>query len=115
MSSHSDTVERYIEGFRRSDHAQILSCPTDDIVWEIRGHTTIEGKHAFDDEIENDAFESPSLRIDRMIETSDTVVALGGGSLAKKTGETFAFGFCEVFTFRGDAVCHLDTYHINLA
>ena len=115
MSKRTDVVERYIEGFRRSDHAQILSCLTDDVVWEIHGQTTLEGKDAFDAEIENDAFESPMLRLGRLIEADDAVVAMGGGSVARKGGgDATEFVFCEVFTFRGDAVSRLDTYHVNL-
>src|SRR5262245_14145220 len=48
MSTRKDVVERYIEGFRRSDHTMILSCLTDDVVWEIYGHTSLQGKAAFD-------------------------------------------------------------------
>ena len=37
MSENKDVVERYMEGFRRSDHAMILSCLTDDVVWDMPG------------------------------------------------------------------------------
>jgi uncharacterized protein len=105
VSARKGIVERYVEGFRRSDHAQILSCLTDDVVWELHGHKTLRGKDAFDAEIENDAFEgSPTLTIDRLIEEGDCVVATGGGSVAKRDGERLGFVFCEVFTFTGDAV-----------
>jgi hypothetical protein len=57
MSTRKGIVEKYIEGFRRSDHAQILSCLTDDVVWELHGYATLQGKEAFDAEIENDATE----------------------------------------------------------
>ena len=114
MSAHKDVVERYIEGFRRSDHAQILSCLTDDIVWELHGSKTVRGKEAFDGEIENDEFESPILTIERLIEEGNTVVAAGSGSVGKKGGDTLRFAFCEVFTFTDDAVSRLDTYHVWL-
>jgi hypothetical protein len=32
MSTRKAVVERYIEGFRRSDHTMVLSCLTDDVV-----------------------------------------------------------------------------------
>ena len=32
MSPRKSIVEKYIEGFNRSDHAQILSCLADDVV-----------------------------------------------------------------------------------
>jgi ketosteroid isomerase-like protein len=106
-------IERYIEGFRRTDHAQILSCLTDDIVWELHGHKTVRGKAAFDAEIENDFFEGqPTLAIYRMIEEGDAVAVTGGGSVKKKGGETMKFVFSEIFHFTGSLVHRLETYHL---
>jgi len=55
MSTHKAIVEKYIEGFRRTDHAEILSCLADDIVWVLHGYKTLHGKQAFDAEIETKA------------------------------------------------------------
>lgn len=116
MSTRKGVVQKYIEGFRRTDHAMILSCLTDDVVWVLHGYKTFHGKNAFDAEIENDAFEgSPTLTIDRLIEEGDTVVATGGGSAAKKGGGRFDFVFCDVFTFNGDLISRLDTYLVGLS
>ncbi len=96
MSSNKDLVQTYMDGFRRSDHAQILSCLADDIVWELPGHTTLSGKEAFDREIENDSFEgSPTLTVDRLIQEDDAVVAVGAGQAAKKGGGVMRFVFCD--------------------
>jgi ketosteroid isomerase-like protein len=116
VSTRKGVVEKYIEGFRRTDHSLILSCLTDDVVWELHGHKTLRGKDAFDAEIENDAFDgSPTLAVDRLIEEGDTVVATGGGSVTQKGGDRLRFVFCEVFTFTGDVVSRLDTYHVWLS
>ena len=116
MSARKATVEKYIEGFRRSDHAQILSCLTDDIVWALHGYKTLHGKDEFDAEIENEGFEgSPTITVDRLIEEGDTVVATGSGSVAQTDGKRREFVFSEVFTFTGDAVSRLDTYHVWLS
>jgi ketosteroid isomerase-like protein len=113
VSTRTEIVEKYIEGFRRSDHAMILSCLTEDVVWELHGYKTLRGKDEFDSEIENEEFEpNPTLTIDRMFEDGHSVVATGGGSTTKKTGEELKFAFCEVFTFSGDAVSHLETFHV---
>jgi uncharacterized protein len=113
MSTRKAIVEKYIEGFRRSDHDQILSCLTDDVGWALHGYKTLQGKEAFDAEIESEGFEGgPTITIDRLIEEGDAVVATGGGSVAEKGGARREFVFCEVFTFRGDAVSRLDTYHV---
>ncbi|WP_320777214.1 nuclear transport factor 2 family protein [Streptomyces sp. CRN 30] len=108
-------VETYIEGFRRSDHAMILSCLAEDVVWEMHGRTTLRGKEAFDAEIGNDAFEGgPELWLDRLVEEGDTVVATGGGRTRRKDGEVLGFLFSDVFTFTGDAISRLETYQVNL-
>jgi uncharacterized protein len=116
MSTRKRTVEKYMKGFRRTDHAQILSCLTDDVVWQLHGHKTIRGKDAFDAEIENEGFEGgPTLTVERLIEEGDSVVATGSGSVTKQGGEELSFVFCEVFTFTGDEVSRLDTYHLWLS
>lgn len=116
MSARKAVVETYIEGFRRKDHAMILGCLTDDVVWDLHGYTTLRGKDAFDAEIENEAFEgAPELWIDRFVEEGDTVVAVGGGRARKKDGEVLAFGFADVFHFTGEAINRVETYQVNLS
>lgn len=115
MSQQKAVVETYMEGFRRSDHELILSCVTDDVVWELYGYTTLTGKDAFDNEIENPEFVgSPELTIDRLIEEGNTVVALGMGKVARRSGEPLDFLFSDVFTFTGDKISRLETYQVNL-
>jgi ketosteroid isomerase-like protein len=116
MSVRKDVVESYIEGFRRTDHAQILSCLSDDVVWELPGYATLTGKDAFNREIENEAFVgSPTLTIDRLVEEGDTVVAVGSGEAARRDGNLLRFVFCDVFTFSGDKINRLETYQVNLS
>ena len=66
MSENKRTVDRYMAGFRVSDHAEILSCLTDDVEWEIPGMFHSLGKAAFDKEIENEAFVGrPDIAVSR--------------------------------------------------
>lgn len=115
MSSRRSLVETYFEGFRRSDHAAILACLTEDVVWDVVGHSHLEGKAAFDGEIENEQFEgSPALTIDRLVEEGDTLVALGEGRGALKGGAAFRFAFCTVFTFADDLIRRVESYIVPL-
>lgn len=76
MSLNKKTIHRYIDGFNKSDHDQILSCLTGDIEWLMPGAFHLTGQDAFDKEIENDAFAgSPIVKITRMIEENDVVIA----------------------------------------
>ena len=115
MSPRKETVEAYFEGFRRSDHQQILACLTDDVVWDLPRFKHLTGKDAFDREIENPDFVgSPALVVDRLVEESDTVVAIGTGKTTHKSGEVFQFAFCDVFTFAGDKMCRVESYVVPL-
>jgi len=115
VASHKGVVEAYIEGFRQVDHATILACLTDDVEWVIHGHRTLQGKAAFDGEIESGAtVGGPTLVIDRMVEEGDIVVAVGHGDMTLRDGGPVPFVFTEVFTFDGDRMRRLETFHINL-
>jgi uncharacterized protein len=72
MTENKTVVERYLDGFTRSDHQQILSCLTEDVEWYMPGMFHLVGKAAFDKEIENDAFVGrPTITLARMIEEND--------------------------------------------
>jgi ketosteroid isomerase-like protein len=76
VSENKRTVERYIDGFNKSDHEQILGCLTEDIQWTVFGAFHLVGKDAYDKEIENPAFTgSPEITILRMVEENDVVMA----------------------------------------
>lgn len=114
-NDHKAVVEKYFDGFRRSDHGQILSCLTDDVVWDLPGYRHLSGKDAFDGEIENEAFEgSPTLAVDRLIEEGDAVVAVGTGMGTFKTGEVHHFAFCDLFIFTGDQIIQVVSYLVPL-
>jgi ketosteroid isomerase-like protein len=115
VSRPKDVVETYLEGFRRSDHEQILACLTDDVTWDLFGYTHLTGKDAFDQEIENDQFVgSPTLTVDRLIEEADSVVAIGKGETTHKSGDLHRFVFCDVFTFAGDKIRRVESYVVPL-
>jgi uncharacterized protein len=116
MSAHKAVVETYFDGFRRSDHAAILSCLTDDVVWELPGYKSLAGKAAFDGEIENDDFEgSPTLTVNRLIEEGNNVVAIGVGEGARKAGGLMKFAFSTAFTFTDGKINRVESYVAPLA
>lgn len=116
MSDRKRVVVTYIDGFRGLDRARILSCVTDDVVWVLHGYRSLEGRDAFEAEIENaETPGTPTLEIERLVEEGDTVVAVGSGSVATAEGGMLEFVFCDVFTFAGDAISRLDTYQVNLS
>lgn len=105
------TVETYLEGFRRGDHAMVLSCLSENPVWDLPGAFHIEGKEAFDKEIEDPCFQGrPQITVTRMTEENDVVVAEGTVRTQKAEGDWINLVFCDVFKMRGGKIAHLTSY-----
>jgi uncharacterized protein len=116
MNTQQQIVHRYLDGFRRSDHNEILACLTDDIVWHIHGLRTTHGKAEFDGEIENPAFEgSPELTVERTVDAGDVVVVTGTGRGKHHEHGRFRFAYSDLFTFRGSLISQVDSYVVPLA
>ena len=115
MTQNQQTVQRYMDGFRTSDHALVLSCLTDDVEWVIPGAFHLRGKEAFDGEIENDAFVGrPTIEVTRLVEEGDVVVAEGTVRSARRDGGTLNAVFCDVFVMRDEKIRCLTSYLMEL-
>lgn len=100
-----------MDAFNRTDHPEILSCLTEDVEWMTPGAFHVIGKEAFDNEIENDAFVgSPSIKVTRMTEEDDVVVAEGIVNCAKRDGGYLNAVFCDVFVMQDAKIKHLTSY-----
>jgi ketosteroid isomerase-like protein len=111
MTENKKTIEKYMEGFRKADHAMVLSCLTDDVVWDLPGYFHWVGKEAFDKEIENPAFKGrPEIEIVRMVEEGETVVAEGTVKGMKADGTAFRAAFCDVFLMKDAKIRRLTSY-----
>ena len=115
MTDNKRAVETYMEGFRRSDHAMVLSCLTDDVVWDMPGFFHLTGKNAFDKEIENPAFTGrPDIKVTRLVEENEVVVAEGSVLAKKADGGTLNAVFCDVFEMRGGKIKRLISYLMEI-
>ncbi|MCC6660988.1 MAG: nuclear transport factor 2 family protein [Phycisphaerales bacterium] len=111
MSANKGVVERYMEGFRRGDHAMVLSCLTDDVEWLIPGMFHVRGTAAFDREIENEAFVGhPDIAVTRLLEEDGVVVAEGTVRARKRGGGDLHLVFCDVFTMERGRIRRLVSY-----
>lgn len=114
MSENKRTIERYIAGFNALDHAAILACLTDDVEWVMPGFFHHKGKDAFDKEIENPAFSgTPVIRLTRMTEEDDVVVAEGTVLATRADGVTLPLVFCDVFEMRDGKIAKLIGFIAN--
>ncbi|MCI0330079.1 MAG: nuclear transport factor 2 family protein [candidate division Zixibacteria bacterium] len=115
MTENKKTVEQYMEGFRKSDHTQILSCLTDDVEWEMPGAFHLIGKEAFDREIESPAFVGrPEITVLRMTEENDVVAAEGSVRVQRKAGGFFDAVFCDVFIMQRGKIKRLISYLVEV-
>ena len=115
MTGNKRTVQRYMEAFARSDHAEILACLTEDVEWVLPGAFHLSGKTAFDQEIENDAFVgSPTIKVVRLTEEHNVVVAEGRVRCARKEGGLLNAVFCDVFEMRGERIRRLTSYLMEI-
>jgi ketosteroid isomerase-like protein len=115
VTPNKQTVQRYMDGFRKSDHALVLSCLTDDVEWVIPGAFQLRGKEAFDGEIENPAFVGrPAIEVTRLVEEHDVVVAEGTVRSARRDGTALNAVFCDVFVMRDEKISRLTSYLMEL-
>jgi len=111
MSKNKEIVMRYMEGFNATDHEKILSCLSNDVIWEMPGVYYHTGKAAFDEEIENDAFVgSPTIKIVRLVEEADVVIAEGTVQSKRKDGGLLDAVFCDVFILENGLIKKLTSY-----
>jgi ketosteroid isomerase-like protein len=115
MSQNTETVETYLDGFRKNDHAQILGCLTDDIEWTVFGAFHLTGKQAYDEAIEGPGFVSPpQLEVVRMVEQDDVVMAELIGSVARDDGAVMRMSMAEVFVMREGKIAERRAWVIEL-
>ena len=115
MTENKKTVEKYIEGFNKSDHKQILSCLTEDVEWILPGIFHHTGKNACDKEIENPAFEGkPVIVVTRVIEENNIVITEGTVRAKKKEAEYINLVFCDVFEMKNGLINKLTSYLMEI-
>jgi ketosteroid isomerase-like protein len=114
-SANQATVERYMEGFRRTDRAGILACLTDDVEWYIPGMFHVHGKAAFARHIVDEGFAgSPEITITRILEADDVVVAEGSVRAPRQDGTVLDLVFCDLFEMRRGLIRRLTSYLMEL-
>ena len=116
ISRNITTVNAYLDGFRRNDHAQILSCLTDDIRWTVFGAFQLTGKEAYDLAIDGapEFIDPPELEVVRMIEQGDVVMAELTGIARRAAGGEMRMSMAEVFVMRDGKIAERRAWVIVL-
>ena len=116
MSRNIETVIHYLDGFRKNDHEQILSCLTDDIEWTVFGAFHLTGKEAYDKAIDGapEFIDPPELEVVRMVEQSDVVMAELKGTAKRAAGGEMRMSMAEVFVMRDGQIAERRAWVIPL-
>lgn len=116
MSQNIETVNKYLDGFRKNDHTQILSCLTDDIEWTVFGAFHLKGKQAYDRAIDGapEFIDPPQLEVVRMVEQGDTVMAELTGIVKRAAGGEMRLSMAEVFVMRNGLIAERRAWVIEL-
>ena len=116
MSKNIETINTYLDGFRKNDHAQILSCLTDDIKWTVFGAFQLTGKEAYDKAIDGapEFIDPPELEVVRMVEQGDVVMAELTGTAKRAAGGEMRMSMAEVFVMRGGKIAERRAWVIAL-
>lgn len=116
MSQNIETVNTYLDGFRKNDHRQILSCLTDDIKWTVFGTFQLTGKEAYDKAIDGapEFIDPPVLEVVRMIEQGDIVMAELTGTATRAAGGEMRMSMAELFVMRAGKIAERRAWVIPL-
>jgi uncharacterized protein len=111
VTGNKKTVTEYMDAFEVHDHARVLACLTDDVEWMIPGAFHLHGKKEFDGEIENPDFEGrPVIKISRVTEENDVVIAEGTVRTKKKGEDFLDLAFVDVFEMKEGRIRKLTSY-----
>ncbi|MEU6428556.1 nuclear transport factor 2 family protein [Microbispora sp. NPDC046973] len=116
MSRNIETVNTYLDGFRKNDHEQILSCLTDDIEWTVFGAFHLNGKAAYDRAIDGppELIDPPHLEVVRMVEQDDVVMAELTGTVKRAAGGEMRMSMAEVFVMRDGKIAERRAWVVEL-
>ena len=115
-SQNIETVNTYLDGFRKNDHKQILSCLTDDIEWTVFGAFHLIGKVAYDQAIDGapEFIDPPELEVVRMVEQGNVVMAELTGAARRAAGGEMRMSMAEVFVMRDGKIAERRAWVIEL-
>ncbi|PRX47349.1 nuclear transport factor 2 family protein [Salegentibacter salegens] len=101
MTEKEKFIQELNEAFAKGDVPFVLDCMADDIVWEMIGGKTSNGKEEIEKEMAAmKDIEMLEMTMDKVI-THGKTAAANGHFRMKHNGEEKAYGFCDLYEFNG--------------
>lgn len=110
-SPRAQVVRTFAGAFATCDVDTIVSCVSEDLVWEFNGAEAGRGREAFESQMRADlSTGSAEVVIEQLVEDGDTLVAFNRGRFVPKEGEAMSYVSAEAYTFTGGKISHMRTY-----
>lgn len=95
-----------------ANHADVLSCLTDDVEWVIPGIIHTKGKDEFANQINGNV--DCTITVTRMIEENNVVIGEGSVLTVNLDGSLRKTLFCDVFVFQDAKIKQLTAYLMEI-
>ena len=113
----SDDAKRVLQqanaAIAQGDFEGFLRFCTEGTQWTFVGDRTISGKAAVREWMKATYKTPPSFEVERMVAEGDTVIALGGITLADDQGNAAPHAYCDVWRLRGGLLAELRAFVVS--
>jgi hypothetical protein len=103
MTAQTAFLEKFNNAFAKGDTNFIATQVTDDIVWDMVGEFTIEGKDAFKKSLQQmEGVKTLDMQILNTISVGPSASVNGTMKVKEPSGNIKSFGFCDVYEFNSE-------------
>jgi ketosteroid isomerase-like protein len=108
-------VEKINKAFEKNDPEAFLSYCTDNVVWNMVGEKTTNGKTEVREWLaQMKDMEPPKFTVDQFIAEGDSVACCGDMTMKDKDGTPGKYSYCDVYRFRNGKITELRSYVVKL-
>lgn len=110
-----ELVERINDAWINNDQEFLLDHITDDICWDMVGHSKSEGRQAFIDSLNSmPSMTTQDFQMGQLLVDGSTATYTGTMRTRDEAGQDQSFAFCDVYEFRGTLIAAITSYVLSL-
>ena len=102
------------DAFAKDDMTLFLSHCTNNVVWNMIGDKTLEGKDSIRQAMTAQPGNCPDITVDTVITEGNKTVGVGRFSINNKEGLQETFQYCDVYTFEDEKIAAMDSYVVSV-